>query len=169
MCLLMWNVAVVSGRDKASDVFFVQAECQKQELVEGDSCLVVYWLYSAYPLKRVEKADAPRVKGCKVSEVPVRRVQQRVRRGRRVYYAVAWQGYRVVPEKVGTYRIPECKYEVVLSRGIASQDPFERFWGRMERYEDVECSAEAPAWELTVKKNPPRTTEEILRSGGTVL
>ncbi len=171
--LTLWMLAAcmvvaVKAKDRTDGDFFVRAECRNSDVIVGDSCLVVFRLYSRYPVQRVEKAESPKVKGCRVRSVPVRRATQRVRLDGTVYYAVPWQAYYIVPEKVGDYKIPECKYEVVLSRGIPSHDPFERFWGRMERYEALERSAKSGALTVTAKKNPPRSTEEMLRSGAKV-
>lgn len=167
--LLVLCVASARPADKDTDDFYVRAECGRPAVTLGDSCLVVFQLYSAYPVERVGKFDPPKVKGCRVREVPVRRVQRRVRSHDRLYYSVSWVGYVIVPEREGEYEVPPCKYEVVLRRGVPARDPFSRFWGRVERYETLTRTAKSGKLSIKATKKPPRSTEEMLKSGGQVM
>ena len=88
----------VGSKDRTDGDFFVRAECRNSDVIVGDSCLVVFRLYSRYPVHRVERAESPKVKGCRVRRVSVRRASQRVRLDGQVYYAVPWDAYYVVPE-----------------------------------------------------------------------
>ena len=169
LLLLVLSGAAAWAADKDTDDFFVRAECRSSEVTLGDSCMVVFRLYSAYPVQSVGKFDAPKVKGCRVREVSVRHVQRRVRVQNKVYYAVDWVGYVLVPEREGEFEVPSCKFEAVLRRGVQGSDPFSRFWGRVERYETLERSAKSATLTIKATKKPPRSTEEMLKSGGQVM
>lgn len=167
LCGALLRPAAAESR-KGVDDFFVQLECARPEILEGDSCLVTVRVYSLHPIAEVEKIKFPKVKGCRVAPRSVRMVQRRVRRGRTVYYTVDAAQVYVCPEEVGTFRIPECKVAVQVRCPVRGESVYEPFFGLVPKYKAEKRTAQSESIKIAVCEVPLKTTEELLKSGKNV-
>lgn len=145
-------------------------------VILGDSILVTVTLYSNYNFlsAKPQKDKAPQLKHATTHRYRAgRRLSQSVAtyKGRR-YYAVDVEQFFIAPDRLGTLTFPALSYKVSLTRrrGSSFFDPFDSFFdfpGRAQPSVEREC-ASAPLKILVVKR-PPKTIDDLRRSGANVL
>lgn len=161
------------GKDEA-DVF-ARYECQRDDVIAGDSIVINIVLYSSHPFQKAECTTKNiKIKGCTPRLVARRgnRQQQRVRLSQGIYYAIVWDSYVVGHAQPTEIKFPEvqfdCQVEIVESEGYDPFDPF-GFFGRPQRKSrEVQQKCKAPAFVLPVIERPKRSTQEAISSGSRI-
>lgn len=163
-----------TGKGEA-DVF-ARYECQRENIVVGDSVLVNVVIYSSAPFRKAEcTTKNPKIKGGTWRLLPRRgdRQQQRVRLSQGVYYAIVWDSYMVSSAKIEEVKFPDLQfnYEVEVAYGEEYYDPFDPFGffhapRRQTRPESgkVKC----PAFSLPIIEKPKRSTQDAISSGSRI-
>lgn len=157
--------------DDAAD-FFVRLIPDREAVYTGDSMMVSVVLYSAYPVAKAESVNDFSVKGkCGVRRLPINRdaTVGRVRENGRVYYTMVWAQYVLAPAKTDTYTVPAQKFKATLQQVVRMPDLFDQMMGARPEYREHKVSASSKALTFKATDKPLRTTQEVLRSGGTVL
>lgn len=153
---------------------FARYECQRDEIIQGDSIVVNVVLYSTFPFHSAEcTTKKPKIKGGHSRLLPRRgeRQQQQVRMGRGVYYAILWDSYVVGSAKVESIKFPELQFNIQLQEYETYQDPFDPFgfFSRPQRKGRIlEGKCKCPAFLLPVIERPKRSTQEAISSGSQV-
>lgn len=173
--LLLYSPLYASEKGEELDVF-VRYECQRENIVVGDSILVNVVLYSSAPFRKAEcTTKNVKIKGGETRLMPRRgdRQQQRVHLSQGLYYAIVWDSYIVSSNKVEELKFPELQfnYEVEVSFGEEYYDPFDPFGffhapRRQTRPENGHCKC--PAYSLHVIEKPKRSTQDAIRSGSRI-
>lgn len=145
-------------------------------VIEGDSILVTVTLYSNFNFlsAKAKKDHTPTLKNALTHRYrPGRRLSQSIAtyNGRR-YYAVDVEQFFVTPSKLGTISFPSLDYQVELTQRRSSSffDPFDPFFSyqrRQQRPIKQECKSDP--LKIRVVKRPPKTIEDLRRSGEHVL
>lgn len=153
---------------------FARYECQREEVIQGDSTIVNIVVYSSLPFQRVKCANQKvKIKGGSTRLLPRRgeRQQQQVRSGRGVYYAILWDSYVVGSNRIESIKFPELKFEVQLQEYETYHDPFDPFgfFSRPQRTgRIIEGNCKCPAFIIPVIERPKRSTQEAITSGSQV-
>lgn len=153
---------------------FARYECQREELVQGDSIVVNVVLYSTLPFHSAEcTTKKPKTKGGHTRLLPRRgeRQQQQVRMGRGIYYAILWDSYVVGSAKIESIKFPELQFNIQLQEYETYQDPFDPFgfFSRPQRKGRIlEGKCKCPVFLLPIIERPKRSTQEAISSGSQV-
>lgn len=177
IAILAFIIGIPSlAADKDAVDVFARYECQRDNVIIGDSVLVNVVLYSAAPFRKAECTTKNiKTKGGIVRQLPRRgdRQQQRVRLSQGVYYAIVWESYMVASNKVEDVKFPalQFSYEVEVSYGEEYYDPFDPFGffhapRRQTRPENGRC--QCPTFTLPVTEKPKRSTQEAISSGSRI-
>lgn len=148
-------------------------------VIIGDSILVTLTLYSNYDFlsAKSQKGRTPQIKSAATHRYRAgRRLSQSMAsyKGRR-YYAVEVEQFFVVPSKLGTITFPALEYVAELTKRRSSPffdpfapfDPFSDFRRRSTPSLKRECKSEE--LKIRVVKRPPKTIDDLRRSGAHVL
>lgn len=176
-CLVTLNVSAKSEALSAKDEidFFARYECQKENIIKGDSTIVNVVLYCNQAFEQAQcTTKHPKAKGGSFKLLPQRGLQQqRVRLEKGVYYAIVVQRYMVASDEIGSIRLPELDFEgtFVIYDSEERYDPFDPFgfFGRPQRKSHTakgRCKTES--FSLPVIAKPKRSTQEVISSGGRV-
>ena len=167
----------IQGQQRSTEVkadFYAEISANRDSIVVGDSCIVSVILYSNLPCESVEQM--PRnlqfAKDVRVHLIPTDREQQQVRTSRGVYYALAWQHYRVSRKDLGIIVWPEMQFSAEVGIYQAVEDDFWNFFSfapTMRLIEKRKVKCKAPKFSLPVVERPKRSTQDILRSGRQVM
>ena len=141
---------------------------------ESDSAVFSVWLYSVYPFGEIKCTNADfRIHNCHIRKVlnHQRRNQSRRYIGNRIYYCTLWAQYIIGSNKKGTFTIPSLDFSATLYIQQEQEiDPFDPFgFFSQPKYKKVskECSSESV--KISVVPEPMKTTEELMKSGKTVI
>lgn len=174
LLILLLTLASLPVAAQNSVEVFARYECQRDEVIQGDSTVVNIVVYSNLPFQRVKCANQKvKIKGGNTRLLPRRgeRQQQQVRTGRGVYYAILWDSYIVGSNRVETIKFPELKFEVELQEYETYHDPFDPFgfFSRPQRTgRIIEGNCKIPTFTLPVIERPKRSTQEAISSGSQV-
>jgi len=144
----------------------------RETVYAGDSMLVSVVLYASAPIAKAECPTKFSVSGkCRVRKLDINRdaTASRVREGRNIYYTLVWAQYVVAPEKTGRFTIPAQKFKATLQQVVRMPDLFDQMMGARPEYKELKASASSEEYKFEVKEKPLRSTQEIMRGGGTVL
>lgn len=157
-------------------VVFARYECQRENVIVGDSVRVNVVLYSNVPFRKAECLTKNiKSKGGQSRLLPRHneRQQQRTRLSQGIYYAIIWDSYMVSSAKVEQVKFPELnfEYEVEVAYGEEYYDPFDPFGffhapRRQTRPENgkVKC----PSFTIPFVEKPKRSTQEAISSGSRI-
>jgi len=161
---------------KEDRLFFAEVVTNNKsnEIIVGDSAVFSVWLYSVYPFGEIKCTNADfRIHNCHVRKVlnHQRRNQSRRYIGNRIYYCTLWAQYIIGSNKKGTFTIPSLDFSATLYIQQEQEiDPFDPFgFFSQPKYKKVskECSSESV--KISVVPEPMKTTEELMKSGKTVI
>lgn len=153
---------------------FARYECQRDEVIMGDSTVVNIVLYSTLPFHRAEcTTKKVKIKGGTSRLLPRRgeRQQQQVRMGRGVFYTILWDSYIVGSQHMESIKFPELQFNVQLEEYSTYHDPFDPFgfFSRPQRQGRIlEGKCKCPVFTLPVIERPKRSTQEAISSGSQV-
>lgn len=145
-------------------------------VILGDSILVTVTLYSNYNFlsAKAQKGKTPQVKHAAVHRYRAgRRLSQSVAayKGRR-YYAVEVEQFFLTPDRLGDISFPALEYMVELTQRRSSPffDPFDPFSDfRRRSAPSVKRECKSTELKIRVVKRPPKTIDDLRRSGAHVL
>lgn len=169
---LLLMLMVLPLRAATKDVLFARILPDRTTLYAGDSMLVSVVLYATAPIAKAECTSQFVVKGkCDVRKLDIDRnaTAGRTREGRQMYYTLVWNQYVVAPQKTGTYTIPVQKFKATLQRVVRMPDLFDQMMGATPEYKEHKEKGTSETFTFEAKEKPRRSTQEILRSGGTML
>lgn len=170
------NVLPSWATNEADIVVFARYECQRENVIVGDSVVVNVVLYSNVPFRKAEcMSKNIKAKGGLSRLLPRygERQQKRTRLSQGTYYAIVWDSYMVGSAKVEQVKFPELQfeYEVEVAYGEEYYDPFDPFGffhapRRQTRPENgkVKC----PAFTIPFVEKPKRSTQEAISSGSRI-
>lgn len=161
---------------KEDATFFAKVTQQPEgSLIEGDSLLVTVWIYSVHPFDNVQcKDEKVKMGNCSVRQTYAARGRQRQQRAYvngRSYYCSAVRQYCVGSSRTGEYQFPELSFRATVyveqKQDIDPFDPFGFF--SQPVYKKAEKACVSPVHKITVTKRPLKSTEELIKSGKTVI
>lgn len=173
--LILLMMLPLMAMSKDGDEFFARIEAQNEgKIYVGDSALVSVCLYSNRPFGEI-KANGPKVKisGCRVRQVYQggNRRQSVTNLNGKAYYTTVWAQYIVGSDKKGTYSFPLLNFNATLyieqEQSIDPYDPFGFF--RQPVYKKVNKATSTTKFSINVVAAPLKTTEDLLKSGKTVI
>ena len=176
--LLLFLLILSNGLDAKDNgtTFFAEAMPQHEKgFTEGDSMLVTVWLYSQHPFGDIRCEQSKfKINGATVRTIYTaqgRGRQQRTRKDGRIYYCAAAVQYMVSAPRPGTLTFPSLQFSATLyleqEQDIDPFDPFGFF--RQPTYKKQQKTCTSPALKIQVTKPPLKSTEELIRSGKTVI
>jgi len=163
-------VTSVVAKERDEVAFFARVHCDKAQLVEGDSCLVSYVIYSSVPPTKVECKNSLELKGARVRPVRFNReaTLRRVAEDGRVLYRMVWAQYVVCPRKTGKYKLPPFRFKALFTYyRPTGPSGFSYFYRRPVTVE-AKGKAVSAKQSIVVTEPPRRTTIEIMESGENV-
>lgn len=173
ICLFILTMAMVmpamaKARDEVE--FFARVLCDKAQLVEGDSCLVSYVIYSSMPPAEVECKNALKLKGASVRPIRFNReaTMRRVSEGGRVLYRMVWAQYVVCPRKKGKYKLSPFRFKALFTYYRHTGPAGFSYFSRRPEIVKTKAKAVSAKQSLVVTAPPRRTTIEIMESGENV-
>lgn len=172
LCFLLVTLPLIAGRDDA--VLFARIHPERSTLYAGDSMLVTIMLYASAPIVQAECTSDFSIKGShkmRFRSLPLNRAAtaSQVREGAFVYYTLVWAQYVVSPTSVGDYTIPSQKFKATLQRIDQMPSWFDRMMGARPKVTELEASGKSQPLTIKVTERPLRSTQEIMRSGKTIL
>ncbi len=140
----------ISGKD-----IFIAVTASKKRVFEQEAVLLTYKLYTLVNISSLE-GKMPELDGFHVQEINRQRqpeLKMEHYNGKN-YGTVVWSQYVVFPQRTGTLRIPEIKYEATVVQQNRSADPFDIFFGGGSLTQEVRKTIMAPAVTLQVDALP---------------
>ena len=145
----------ISGKD-----IFIAVTASKKRVFEQEAVLLTYKLYTLVNISSLE-GKMPALDGFHVQEINRQRqpeLKMEHYNGKN-YGTVVWSQYVVFPQRTGTLRIPEIKYEATVVQQNRSADPFDIFFGGGSLTQEIRKTIMAPAVTLQVDALPaPKPT-----------
>lgn len=170
-----------STKADAQELFAVASlSTGEKDVYLGDSVIVTVTLYAVNSFSSI-KNKSDKVPSIKRSTVHRYNAGRQLRQGvanynRRQYYAVAAEQFAITPSETGEYTFPAQKYDVELLIEKKKQyyDPFEDFFSfgspfRQRATEKVKKTCASEPIKIKVSKRPPKTIDELRRSGTMVM
>lgn len=163
-------VSTLAAKTRDEIAFFARVVCDKEQLVQGDSCVVSYVIYSTVPPQQVACKDALKLKNARVRPVRFNREATlcRVREGGRVLYRMVWAQYVVCPSRKGKYKLTPFSFKANFTYYQSSDNPGAGFFYRTPKAVHAKGKATTGKQSLQVTEPPLRSTLEILQSGENV-
>lgn len=174
--LLLCPALSIHAKGKDEVRFFARYECNRENVLVGDSVVVNLVLYANQPFQKADcKTKAPKIKGGHSRVLPIRgeRQQQRVRLEDGIYYGLIWERYVVGSDEVESIRFPEQQFEATFiiyedEYNYEPLDPFGFFSRPTRKSHTAEGSCKSSTFSLPVVARPKRSTQEVISSGGQV-
>ena len=175
--LLLFIVTfATASAEKGTPALFARILPDRTTLIAGDSMLVSVVLYAQHPIAEAECNSTFKVTGKNGGKCTYRRLNidrnstaGRTREGGKVYYTLVWNQYVVAPNSVGRYSIPPLKFTATLQQVVRMPDLFDQMMGASPEYKEHKEKGTSETFTFEAKEKPRRSTQEILRSGGTML
>ena len=169
--------ATLSVAAKGSDAaFFARIIPDRQQVIAGDSMLLSVVLYAEYPIAQAECTNAFTItnKGknaCRSRRLSINRdaTASRVRENGRIFYTLVLDQYVVAPSVAATYSVQPLKIKAKLQEVVRMPDLFDQMMGARPEYKAHDVNGTSEVFTFEAKPKPQRSTEEILRSGATLL
>lgn len=173
--LFLVSLLPFSGMAKDGAVFFARCECNRNQIIAGDSIFVDVVLYSNLPFRDAEcLTKQPKIKGGTARALPMnrQRQQQKVRLESGIFYAIVWQRYVVGSDTPCNIQFPQMQFSAELLEYEEPQydpfDPFGFFQRPQRKARTIKSQCKSDAYSLPVVARPKRSTQEVLSSGATV-
>ena len=173
--LLLLLALPLLARAKDNDEFFARVTAgNDNEITVGDSTVFTVWLYATKPFGEVT-STSPKVKigGCHVRltyQAANSRQSITYLKGK-PYYCAAWAQYVIGSDKKGSYTFPALTLQASLYIEQQQQgDPFDPFgFFAQPVYKKIKKSTNSDALKFNVVNAPLKSTEELMKSGKTVI
>ena len=172
--ILFTILPCIATEAKDDNVFFAQVTTgnKNNEIIAGDSTVFSIWLYSLYPIRNIkcEKNDF-KIHHCNISKVTSSQRQSRRYINNKLYYCTLWGQYVISSNKKGTYTFPPLDFTATLYIQVQDDiDPFDPFgFFSQPKYKKTDASTSTPSTKFSIIEEPLKTTEELLKSGKTVI
>lgn len=170
--LLLFFLPVLDLSAEDLGDFFVRILPDRETIYTGDSMKVSVVLYSAYPIAKAEATSDFKVKGkCGVRRLTIYRDATigRVRENGRVYYTMVWAQYVLSPTQSDTYTIPAQKFKATLQQVVRMPDFFDQMMGAQPEYKEIKVTGASKTFTFKTTEKPLRSTQDVIKSGGTIL
>lgn len=156
--------------------FFARIIPDRQQVIAGDSMLVSVVLYAQYPIAEAECTNTLKItsKGkatCKSRRLPINRdaTASRTRENGRIYYTLVMDQYVVAPSAATSFSIQPLKFKAKLQEVVSMPDFFDQMMGARPEYRTHQVSATSDTFTFEASPKPTRSTQEMIRSGATLL
>ena len=156
--------------------FFARIIPDRQQVIAGDSMLVSVVLYAQYPIAEAECTNTLKItsKGkatCKSRRLPINRdaTASRTRENGRIYYTLVMDQYVVAPSEATSFSIQPLKFKAKLQEVVSMPDFFDQMMGARPEYRTHQVSTTSDTFTFEASPKPTRSTQEMIRSGATLL
>lgn len=168
--LAMMSVSAVVAKTRDELAFFARVHCEKERLVEGDSCLVSYVIYSSVPPSKVECKSSLKLKDAKIRPIRFNReaTLRRVVDNGRVVYRMVWAQYMVCPRKKGKYKLTPFHFKANFTYYRSDDSSGPAYFYRTPKAVSTKGKADTGKQTILVTEPPRRTTIEIMESGESI-
>ena len=176
LSLSLLSIAFALSAKENNTSFFakITPADNKTDIAEGDSTVFSVWLYSTLPFDNIKCDNADfKISHCHVRKILNRQYRNQTRRflNNRPYYCVLWAQYIVKGEKKGSYTFPSLSFSITQYKEIEQNiDPFDPFgFFRQPSYQKISQSCSSTTIKFNVVNTPLKTTEELIKSGKTII
>lgn len=174
-CFLILSIYPLATRAKDDQEVFARVVINGGDhIITGDSTVFSVILYSSLPFGEVRCTDSHvKISGCHVRKTYQGNGRRQSRRylGDRAYYTTLWAQYVIGSDDKGKYTFPSLSFSLQLyveqNDDIDPFDPFGFF--RQPSYKKVKANFKSPETRFEVIDQPRKTTEELMKSGKTVI
>ncbi len=161
---------------KVDNSFFakITTNNKNNEIIVGDSAVFSVWLYSLYPISDIKCENGNfEIKNCHIRKITnhQRRSQNRCYIDNKLYYCTLYGQYIIGSNKVGTFNFPSLNFSATLYIQQAQEiDPFDPFgFFSQPKYKKINKTTSSHSTKFSVISEPLKTTEELMKSGKTVI
>ena len=174
LALFAFSTLTTHAKDDNSLFVKVTTNNKDNEIIVGDSTVFSVWIYSIYPigeLKCNNNGDI-KIKDCHVRKViNHRRSQSRKYFNNTPYYCTLWAQYVVGSKKKGNYTFPSLDFSATLYLEQKQElDPFDPFgFFNKPTYKKQNKNVSSHSTKFSIVAEPEKSTQELIRSGKTVI